>query len=117
MIALNQAKQLWGVVELVNADDNTIGFSNDGIPLPGDSPIRSEPDTPRVSGKSEAAEASAAVPRLLDAIDKQNKRLAEIRDAVATIDWAFIRGTGLGLSRSYGSSWVRSWELGDATEG
>lgn len=84
-----------------------------------DSPDKGASGTLEISdtGGHEVAEAASSIPRLLDAIDKQNKRLAEIRDAVATIDWAFIRGTGLGLSRSYGGSWVHSWELGDATEG
>jgi hypothetical protein len=55
--------------------------------------------------------------KLLDAIDKQNKRLEEIRDAVAHVDWSFIRGTGLGMLRSAGSGWVRTWDVGVAEEG
>lgn len=66
---------------------------------------------------AEVAETSPSVSRLLDAIDKQNKRITEIRDAVASIDWAFIRGTGLGLPKHPSGDWVRSWELGDAKEG
>ena len=97
------------------------GTDNESPPLahpPYDTRVsEGMPGSASVSSGGQAGEPSASVPRLLDAIDKQNKRLAEIRDAVATIDWAFIRSTGLGLSRSYGSSWVRSWELGDATEG
>jgi hypothetical protein len=55
--------------------------------------------------------------RLLDAIDKQNKRLNEIRDAVANIDWSSIRLAGLGLGISGGATWTRSWDAGDAQEG
>ena len=55
--------------------------------------------------------------RLLDAIDKQNKRLNEIRDAVANIDWSSIRLAGIGLGVSAGGAWTRSWEVGDAQEG
>jgi len=55
--------------------------------------------------------------RLLDAIDKQNKRLNEIRDAVANVDWSSIRLAGLGLGVSGGGAWTRSWETGDAQEG
>ena len=55
--------------------------------------------------------------RLLDSIDKQNKRLNEIRDAVANIDWSSIRLAGLGLGVAGEGTWVRSWDVGDAHEG
>jgi len=64
-----------------------------------------------------SADSLPSATRLLDAIDKQNKRLDEIRDAVAHIDWSFIRGTGLGMLRSASGGWVRTWEVGVAEEG
>jgi hypothetical protein len=109
--------QRWGWVAVTDSG----GTDNESLPVtpsPYDTRagegITSSAD---ISSGSQVGESVASVPRLLDAIDKQNKRLAEIRDAVATIDWAFIRGTGLGLSRSTSGNWVRGWELGDATEG
>ena len=55
--------------------------------------------------------------RLLDAIDKQNKRLNEIRDAVSNIDWSSIRLAGLGLGVAGEGTWTHSWDVGDAQEG
>jgi len=55
--------------------------------------------------------------RLLDAIDKQNKRLNEIRDAMANIDWSSIRLAGVGLGVAGEGTWTHSWDVGDAQEG
>lgn len=78
-----------------------------------------EPMVPRPYGMPGGGvdDSFSSAARLLDAIDKQNKRLNEIRDAVANIDWSSIRLAGLGLGVSGGGAWTRSWEVGDAQEG
>lgn len=68
-------------------------------------------------GGDEAGDSFTSAARLLDAIDKQNKRLDEIRDAVAGIDWSSIRLAGLAFAGSAEGTWVHSWEGGDAQEG
>ena len=68
-------------------------------------------------GGGEVGDSFSSAARLLDAIDKQNKRLDEIRDAVANIDWSAIRLAGLGFGASGEGTWVQSWEVGDAQEG
>jgi hypothetical protein len=78
-----------------------------------------EGQVPRPYGMpgGEVGDSFTSAARLLDAIDKQNKRLAEIRDAVAGIDWSSIRLAGLGFAGSGEGTWVQSWEVGDAREG
>lgn len=63
------------------------------------------------------AEPVSSVTKVLDAIDKQNKRLTEIRDTVACLDWASIRGATLGISGGARKSWALSWGVGKAEEG
>ena len=68
-------------------------------------------------GGGEVGDSFSSAARLLDAIDKQNKRLNEIRDAVANVDWSSIRLAGLGLGVAGEGTWMHSWDVGDAQEG
>ncbi len=90
---------------------------SDDLPPEDEQPVEDAASLQSVPPDAEAAASIASVSRLLDAIDKQNKRITEIRDAVASIDWSFIRGTGLGLAKHPSGDWIQSWELGDAKEG
>ena len=78
-----------------------------------------EGQVPRPYGMpgGEVGDSFSSAARLLDAIDKQNKRLAEIRDAISGVDWSSIRLAGLGFAGSGEGTWVHSWEVGDAREG
>ena len=85
-----------------------------------DSPANEpEGQVPRPYGMpgGEVGDSFSSAARLLDAIDKQNKRLAEIRDAISGVDWSSIRLAGLGFAGSGEGTWVHSWEVGDAREG
>ena len=92
-------------------------LSSDDRPTEGDQAVEEAASLQNVPSDAEVAASISSVSGLLDGIDKQNKRITEIRDAVASIDWAFIRGTGLGLSKHPSGDWIQSWELGDAKEG
>jgi len=89
---------------------------SDARPPDDEQPVEEAANLQSAPPDAEAAASIASVSRLLDAIDKQNKRISEIRDAVASVDWTFIR-TGLGQLRHPSGDWVQSWELGDAKEG
>jgi hypothetical protein len=101
----------------MTAMDDENKLPSDDRPSEGDQTVEDETSLQNVPPDAEVAASVSSVSRLLDAIDKQNKRNNEIRDAVSSVDWAFIRGTGLGLARHRTEGWVQSWELGDANEG
>ena len=84
---------------------------------PYDSRLESLLQSSEDGSAGDSTAAPSSVTKVLDAIDKQNKRLTEIRDTVACLDWASIRGATLGISGGAGKSWALSWGVGKAEEG